>query len=130
MRAGSRPTIWVFEVTLYGLIFLGFLGNTLALQKGAHFRVQLLCQVFPKLKPTLDFFSKFMTLLFSVLIFTSGLYFIWYSVTNSIVSASLLEIPMWIPQLAIPLGGLGLFFETLSQLIQKESTESHEIMSD
>lgn len=113
MRSFGYPTIWVFETTLYSFIFLGFLGNVLAVKSGAHFRVTLLADLFPKSRRAFDLLAHFSVLLFSVLIISSGTYFAWYSWTHNTVSASLLEIPMWIPQIAIPLGGLGLFLQTL-----------------
>lgn len=32
VRSFGYPTIWVFETTLYSFIFLGFLGNVLAVK--------------------------------------------------------------------------------------------------
>jgi hypothetical protein len=46
-RSLGAPTTWVFEITLYAFIFLGFLGNTLAVQSGAHFRVTVMRDLFP-----------------------------------------------------------------------------------
>jgi len=119
-RAFGAPTIWVFETTLYGFIFLGFLGNALAVKSGAHFRVTLMTERFPSTKPYFDLFAHIMTLLFAILIITAGGYFVWYSYSSHILSATLLEIPLWIPQLAIPLGGLGLFLQTLVMVITGE----------
>jgi len=112
-RSFGYPTIWVFETTLYAFIFLGFLGNALAVQSGAHFRVTLVAELFPQYRKHFDLVANISVLLFSILIISSGSYFVWHSLSNSIVSATLLEIPMWIPQLAIPIGGLGLFLQTL-----------------
>lgn len=118
LRAADQPTIWVFEVTLYAFIFLGFLGNTVAVRKNAHFRVTVITKIFPTMRRFFDLLSNFMASLFALLIVGSGCYFVWYSIENEIVSATLLEIPMWIPQLAIPLGGLGLLLETIIQIIE------------
>ncbi len=124
-RSFNAPTIWVFETTLYAFIFLGFLGNSLAVKTGAHFRVTLLAELFPAKRRLFDRFAQLMTLLFALLIIASGIYFMSYSISNDIVSATLLEVPLWIPQLSIPLGGFGLFLETLVQLVSGESP-SHE----
>ncbi|QOR37449.1 TRAP transporter small permease subunit [Billgrantia diversa] len=113
MRSFGHPTIWVFETTLYSFIFLGFMGNVLAVKSGTHFRVTLLADLFPRYRRIFDLLAHFSVLLFAVLIIASGSYFAWYSWTHDTVSASLLEIPMWIPQIAIPLGGVGLFLQTL-----------------
>ena len=116
-RAFGNPTIWVFEITMYALIVAGFLANPVAMRSGAHFRVTILFKLYPGLSPYLNVFSLLMTLLFSVMLIGAGSYFVWYSYTNDILSASLLEVPLWIPQLALPLGGLGLFVQTLALLI-------------
>ncbi len=129
-RAFNSPTIWVFETTLYAFVFLGFLGNALAVQTGAHFRVTLLIELFPTRRRLSDLFAQFMTLAFAALIIASGIYFMWYSISNKIVSATLLEVPLWIPQLAIPLGGLGLFLETLVQMITGEGPAEHQVVGD
>lgn len=73
----------------------------------------LLADLFPNARRAFDLLAHVSVLLFAVLIISSGSYFAWYSWTNNTVSASLLEIPMWIPQTAIPLGGVGLFLQTL-----------------
>ena len=129
-RAFNAPTIWVFETSLYAFIFLGFLGNALAVQTGAHFRVGLLPGMFPGIRWLFDALAQIATLLFACLIMASGTYFMWYSIANKILSASLLEIPMWIPQLAIPLGGLGLFLQTLVQMLTGEKPVDGHVLGD
>jgi len=119
-RAFNAPSIWVFETTLYAFIFLGFLGNALAVRSGAHFRVTVLLELFPSKRPLFDRIAQLATLGFAVLIIASGVYFMGYSISNHIVSATLLEVPLWVPQLAIPLGGLGLFLQTLVQIVAGE----------
>lgn len=130
MRAIGQPTIWVFETTLYALIFLGFLGNAMAIKSGAHFRVTVLCQIFPQWRPALDVIAHVSTLVFAALIVAAGSYFVWYSWSQDILSATLLEVPMWIPQLAIPIGGLGLFLQTLVVLVSGEDPSAEHVIGD
>ncbi|MEZ5652002.1 MAG: TRAP transporter small permease [Burkholderiaceae bacterium] len=120
-RAFNAPTIWVFETTLYAFIFLGFLGNALAVRSGAHFRVTLLVDMMPGLKRVFDRIAQLATLAFAALIIASGVYFVNNMFQKQILSATLLEVPLWIPALAIPLGGLGLFLQTLAQMITGEA---------
>lgn len=129
-RAFGAPTIWVFETTLYAFVFLGFLGNALAVQTGTHFRVTLLIDVFPQSKRVLDAVSQIATLGFAVLIIAAGSYFVWYSWSNAILSATLLEVPLWLPQLAIPLGGLGLFLQTLVMMVSSEEPGTGHVIGD
>lgn len=113
VRAFGAPTIWVFETTLYLFIFLGFLGNALAVDSGAHFRVMLLPDLFPGTRWFFDLVAQISTLLFALFLIGSGSYFAWNSYSSDILSGSMLETPLWIPQLALPLGGLGLFLQTI-----------------
>lgn len=117
VREFHRPTIWVFEVVGYLLIAAGFLGNPVAMKSGAHFRVTLLQQWFPGLRRILNIFSLLMTLLFALLLVGTGIYFVWYSWSNHILSGTILDVPLWIPELGIPLGGIGLFLQTLVLLM-------------
>lgn len=117
LREFHHPTVWVFEIVGYALIAAGFLGNPAAMKAGAHFRVTLLLQWFPKARRVLNWFSLAMTLLFALLIVGTGFYFVWYSWTNHILSGTILNVPLWIPELGIPLGGIGLFLQTLILLI-------------
>ena len=126
VRALGHPTIWVFETNLYAFIFLGFLGNALAVQKGAHFRVTLIADLFgPRGRRFFDVLAHVSVMLFAVLIMTAGGYYVWYSLANHILSATLLEVPMWIPELAVPLGGLGLFLQTLVVLMGGGDPHAH-----
>ncbi|MCL1477090.1 MAG: TRAP transporter small permease subunit [Marinobacter sp.] len=75
VRSFGYPTIWVFETTLYSFIFLGFLGNVLAVKSGAHFRVTLLADLFPNARRAFDLLAHVSVLLFAVLIISSGSYF-------------------------------------------------------
>lgn len=118
MRATGYPTIWVFQITLYAFIAAGFLANPAAMISGAHFRITVLHTLFPRLRRPLNIFAMLVTLVFSVVLIGTGTYFVHYSWADGIVSASLFEVPMWIPQLAIPLGGIGLFISTLVILIR------------
>lgn len=130
VRALGHPTIWVFETTLYAFIFMGFLGNALAIRTGAHFRVTLLMELLPNYRWVFNLIAHLTTLAFALLIIAGGIYFVWYSWSHAILSATLLEIPIWIPQLAIPIGGLGLFLQTLVILITGEEPEHSHAVGD
>ncbi len=120
MRTFGFPTIWVFEVSLYALIAAGFLANPLSLKTGAHFRVTILYRLIPGISKVLNIFAMLMTLTFAILIVWAGSYFVHYTWSNSIRSDSLFAVPLWIPILAIPIGGLGLFLQTLIMLLTGE----------
>lgn len=124
MRAAGHPTIWVFESSLYSFIFIGFLGNALAVKRRAHFRVTFLMEVFPRSRKALNLISDTSLLLFGLLLISSGIYFTHYLWSNSVASSSLLEVPMWIPSLAIPLGGLGLVTQTIVSMLGGDAIDA------
>lgn len=129
-RSFGAPTIWVFETTLYAFIFLGFLGNALAVKSGAHFRVTLLRDSMPRHARFFDLIADFSTMAFALLIISAGLYFVGNMIENDIVSATLLEVPLWIPALAIPLGGIGLFLQTLVRVLRGDDALDLHMVGD
>lgn len=122
-RSMGHPTIWVFEISLYGLIAAGFLTNALALTTGSHFRITILGHLFPRAKPWLDLFALLVTLAFALVLIYASSRFVHYSWSFGIRSNSLLSVPQFIPQLALPLGAVALALETVSLLLRGRMPE-------
>lgn len=122
-RSMGHPTIWVFEVSLYALIAAGFLTNALALATGSHFRITLLGHLYPRAKPWLDAVALFVTLIFSLVLIYASARFVQYSWAFGIRSNSLLSTPQFLPQLAIPIGGLALALQTVAQMLRGRMPE-------
>jgi C4-dicarboxylate transporter DctQ subunit len=120
-RKMGNPTIWVFEVTLYTFIAGTFLANAYALKNGDHFRVTFLSALFPKYKRLLNNISLITTMIFGLIILISGVLFVGYSFIHDVRSSSILNVPLYIPQLALPLGGLSLFIQSLAMLIDRRN---------
>ena len=123
VRSLKHPTIWAFEVTTYLLIAAGFLANPVSARSGAHFRVTMLRKAFPKFTRALDTLAHGATLLFALILTGTGSYLVLYSWSNHIGSGTLLGTPLWIPQLSLPLGGLGLSLQTLAFLLTGEGPD-------
>jgi C4-dicarboxylate transporter DctQ subunit len=113
----GHPTIWVFETTLYALIAAGFLTNGLALSTGSHFRITLLSQLFPGARRWLDRVAMFVTLVFAIAFTYASAQFVVYSFQFDIRSNTLLSIPQFLPQLALPVGGIALALQALGLLL-------------
>ncbi|MFZ5559061.1 MAG: TRAP transporter small permease subunit [Pseudomonadota bacterium] len=120
-RKAGAPTIWVFDVSQYALIAASFLANAYALKHGNHFRVQILLSAYPRARRALDDLALLTTLGFGVVILAAGGMLTHYSYANAIRSASIFDIPLWLPQLMVPLGGLALVLQSLAMLILRES---------
>ena len=127
-RTAGKPTDWAFEYTLYALIGGGFLANAYACKHGSHFRVTTLLNLFPKAKKMLDRFAYVAMLGFSGIVTVAGALLVAYSFDNDIHSSSLLGIPLYLPQVLIPIGSGALFLQTLAFLLRDEFPESHELI--
>lgn len=120
-RKAGAPTTWVFDVSQYALIAGSFLANAYALRHGNHFRVQILLSTYPRVKRLLDDLSLAVTLGFGAAILWAGGMLTHYSYANAIRSATIFDIPLWLPQLMIPLGGLALVLQAAAMLILRQS---------
>ncbi len=127
-RTAGKPTDWAFEYTLYALIGGGFLANAFACKHGSHFRVTTLLNLFPSAKKMLDRFAYVAMLGFSGIVTVAGALLVAYSFGNDIHSSSLLGIPLYLPQVLIPIGSGALFLQTLAFLLRDEFPESHELI--
>ena len=117
LRTAGHPTVWGFEVTLYALMIGGFLANGYALRAGYHFRVKALLQFFPRGRRALNRFALAVTFGFGLLVAWSGALLVLYSYTHDVRAPTLLNTPLYLPQLVIPLGGLALALQALVFLI-------------
>jgi TRAP-type C4-dicarboxylate transport system permease small subunit len=124
-RKAGAPTTWVFEVSQYALIAGAFLANAYALKRGNHFRVQLLQTALPGARRALDDLSLVVTMLFGAIIAFGGGMLAHYSYVNGVRSASILDIPLYIPQAMIPLGGAVLMLQAAALLLLRESPSEH-----
>ena len=114
----NKPTIFATELSTYAIIGSCFLGSAYAIRTYAHITVDLLINnVNDKLKKLLGYLSNFMGLVFSI-IFT---FFVLHHVLNTkelgVTSSSLLRVPMYIPELLLPLGGLLMCLAFILQII-------------
>lgn len=116
-RAVGHPTIWVFEITLYALGASAFLANAAALKHGAHFRITILLKLFPRWRKRFDQLALLATLAFGLVLAASGAMFAWQSFAEGVRSATLLSIPLFIPQSEIALGGFALVVQSLAMLL-------------
>jgi TRAP-type C4-dicarboxylate transport system permease small subunit len=120
-RAMRTPAIWVFDVTLYLLIACGFLGSAYALRTGSHFRMVTCVDLAgPNVRRWADRFAYAATLAFALIMLwlTAG-----YTLDNyetGFRSGTILNAPLWIPQITMPIGALVLALEALRALVLDE----------
>lgn len=114
----NAPTLWAVEVSTYAIITTGFLGSALVLRRGRHLEINLLTT---RLSPTVQKWTGIVTdacgAAFCFLVCFSGIRFVELSQIMGAVSVSELRVPLWIPQLSIPIGFALLGLEFLSRIM-------------
>jgi len=101
----DEPTIWAQEVSVYLLIALAFLGLAPTHAADEHIRIDLLTR---RLGPRVQLLLRAATLVaiatYSAVAAYGGIEMVRQSLRFGRRSLTLLSVPVWIPQLLIPLG--------------------------
>lgn len=113
----QRPPDWVFEISGYAMIALALAASGYGLRTGHHFRVTLLLDSFPKFAPFLDRLSGLLQLAFGIVLTVAGWDQAYASLTQDMRSATLLGVPQFWPQLALPIGGVVIALQGLATLL-------------
>lgn len=96
--------VWAEELARYCMVWIGFLGASLGIQKNAHIGVEALVSRLPeRFKPSLTIFRTLVIILFNILILIFSLQIIWSQIQTEQVSPAL-QIPIGIAYAAIPVG--------------------------
>jgi C4-dicarboxylate transporter DctQ subunit/C4-dicarboxylate transporter DctM subunit len=125
----SRFTIrqtpaWTQELAQFIQVYFVYLGACYAIKKDVHIRITVLGRVFPPLLYKIfDLLGYVFFLLFCVILIAWG-----FPLCNQIrqfhqVSASL-QLPMFIPYLAVPLGGVIMSYRLIQQIVLVIRSES------
>lgn len=119
---------WAEELVRYEIIWMVFLGGSVAARQGLHIGVDLLVRFAPvPLRKPISILINLISMIFCGLIVYYGAALISQTRMFGQVSPAL-QVPMWMVQLAIPLGA-GLmalrFAQQIWHLIAGEKIESH-----
>ena len=113
----NTPITWTDELSGYLVVALVMLGAADALRRGDHISVDLITARLAKRgKQLVEIWSCIVVLVFSSVLLISSKKTIEYSVNFEIVSEGYLEVPMWIPQSFLILGGSLVFLVALTKL--------------
>ena len=114
----NAPSIWVVEVSTYLLQLMVFLPMGMLVSSNSHVRSTLLTDRLPGfMQRALQRISLAITAIYAAFVLWFGWNFIAHSWKQEQVSATLLAVPLWIPGLLIPLGGLLLLIASVGALI-------------
>ncbi|MCH6264836.1 TRAP transporter small permease [Neobacillus citreus] len=114
----NSPTIFATELSIYSLIGSCFIGSGYALRTFSHITVDLVTNAVPlKVKNILDVISNLLGLLFSVIFTFYAILHVQGTYTIGTTSSSLLRVPMYLPEMMLPIGGVLLCLAFILQII-------------
>lgn len=114
----SAPTLWAVEISTYAIIATGFLGSAFVLRRGRHLEINLLTSRLPlPAQKWVGVLTDACGAAFCLLVCLGGMRFVELSHIMGAVSVSELRVPLWIPQLTIPIGFALLGLEFLSRIM-------------
>jgi C4-dicarboxylate transporter DctQ subunit len=122
---------WAFELTNYLFIWSALFGAAYCFRKECHIKVTLLVDLLPPLLAKyLTILAKIITLLYLLAVSYFGYLFIFDPDFGLKASGEIsvdLNIPMWIPYLALPLSFLSAAFRVSQKIIELIKTPPEEI---
>lgn len=118
LRSLGIPTLWAAEVSIYLMIAMAFLGAGATQGVDGHFRVTFIRDLCPsKVRFALDVVSLMLAIAFA-LVFTVGAWRVTsFSWMLGFRTSTLLEIPMWILQGLMVIGGVLLTLASIRDLL-------------
>lgn len=115
----GTPVTWTDELSGYLVVVLVMLGAGDALRRGDHISVDLISsKLSPGGRRLADIWGNLMVLVFSTALLISSKETLDYSIGFGILSEGYLEVPMWVPQSFLVLGGVMLALVAVANLIR------------
>ncbi|QUM89312.1 TRAP transporter small permease subunit [Moritella sp. 36] len=115
----NSPTIWAAELSMCCMIWAIYLGAAYTIQQRGMIRIDILG---PWLGPNFILFSDILSLIIIAIFSTIACYYGIQVVTDSIrlsrAASSMLALPMWITEIAIPIGFATLVLQCISEIIR------------
>jgi len=124
------------EIASFAVIWSVFFTASIAVKRNLHVRIDIIFTLVPPaLARWLDAFGTTLSLLFATYLMYSGAYLAYESWFFGEMTMTMLRLPLWIPQLIVPLGGFLLALRLFQRLIyvlhaspeqlQRESSPAH-----
>lgn len=118
----NAPTEWVNETSVYLVMVSAFLGFAPALAAGKHISVDLiLSNLSPKATSVIKIIVSLLGLLFSLVFLYTSAEMVFNSYRLNMLSVSTLRIPLYLPQLALPVGFALLALQFVANLLTPDS---------
>ena len=101
----QSPTEWSLELTGYALVWAGFLGAAYALQLARHVEVDLIVErLSMRASRRLRLVTDLIAFVFCAVVVRYGISFVHHSYVTDAASVSPLRVPLFLPELGVPLG--------------------------
>ncbi|MFC0270192.1 TRAP transporter small permease [Metabacillus herbersteinensis] len=114
----NQPTIWATELSIYAIIGSCFLGSAYAVRTYSHITVDILItNVNDRIKTILAYLSNALGLVFSIIFTFYGFHHSMKTMELGVTSASLLRVPMYLPELLLPVGGVLMCLAFILQIV-------------
>lgn len=119
LRSMGAPTLWASEVSIYLMLAVAFLGVGATQKVDGHFRMTLVRDLCPRpVRAAFDLFNLVVCLGFAVG-FTYGAWkLISFSLMLNLSTPTILQVPMWILQVLLLLGGVLLILANLRDTLR------------
>ena len=118
----NAPTEWVNEVSVYLVLVSAFLGFAPALASGKHINVDLLTsKLSPQVNSLLRVFCSLLGLGYSLVFLVTSLEMVMNSFELGLLSTSTLRVPLYLPQLAMPIGFFVLALQFVANLLDLDA---------
>jgi C4-dicarboxylate transporter, DctQ subunit len=112
----SAPS-WTEEMTRYIHIFQVWIGASYAVKKRQHIRIESFIELFKGTsRKVIETVSLIIWFLLALFLAVFGTQLVLASLQNGQVTPAM-QLPMWIPFLAIPIGGAGMALRLLQQMV-------------
>jgi TRAP-type C4-dicarboxylate transport system permease small subunit len=101
----NYPFSFVDEYSGYLLVVMGFLGMAAALRRDAHITVDIVTNALPKkVRHWLDIGAHCLAVIIAAVLFWISMKLAWENYSTHLLSSTIMETPLWIPQVFIPIG--------------------------
>ena len=118
----NAPTEWVNETSVYLVMVSAFLGFAPALAAGKHISVDLVVSnLLPAANKALKLLVSLLGLLFSLVFLYTSAEMVLNSYRLNMLSVSTLRVPLYLPQMALPVGFALLSLQFIANLLDPDS---------
>ncbi|HZJ87810.1 MAG TPA: TRAP transporter small permease [Sphaerochaeta sp.] len=115
----GKSIVWGEELARYGIVWFVFLGSSLAVKEGAHASVDVIVKLLPKMtRRVVEILAIVISIFYCAVVVYAGMNLVLRVRSMGNITPTL-EIPMFIPYLAIPVGVTLMGIRYVMDLIKK-----------